>query len=76
MLKLLILNPFTTKDAIWCPGVIIHPEINLSIHYKFNSTFCVCVCVRVCACACVCVCVHVCVSCVRVCMYICVYYKR
>ena len=31
----LILNPFTTKDAIWRPGVITYPEINLLIHHNF-----------------------------------------
>ena len=32
-------NPFTTKDAIWRPGVINHPEINLLICYKFFMRF-------------------------------------
>ena len=32
-------NPFTSKDAIWHPGVIIHQEINLSIYYKFCYAF-------------------------------------
>ena len=32
-------HTFTSKDAIWQPGVIIQPEINLSILYKFYYTF-------------------------------------
>ena len=33
-------NPFTAKDAIWHPGVITHPEINLLIRFKFYYAFC------------------------------------
>ena len=33
-------NPFTAKDAIWRPGVITNPEINLSARYKFYNACC------------------------------------
>ena len=34
-----LINLFTIKNAIWCPGVVTHLEINLWIYYKSYYVF-------------------------------------